>query len=164
MKLSLITGISGQDGSYLAELLLNKGYKVYGTIRRNSLLHTYNRFDHINKDIILHYSDLIDSSSLINIFNIIFQENEDYEVFEIYNLAAQSHVQISFDIPEYTNDINNDHAIEEQSSESIPDVPYYNQYDNINNPSETCQNTSIAMVISHFESSITPDRIFTYWS
>ena len=63
----------------------------------------------------------------------------------------------------YTNDINNDHVIEEQSFESIPDVPYYNQYDNVNNPSETCQNTSIAMVISHFESSITPDRIFTYW-
>ena len=106
MKLSLITGVTGQDGSYLAELLLDKKYKVYGTIRRNSLLHTYNRIDHINKEINLHYCDLNDSSSLINIFNIILQENKEYEVFEIYNLAAQSHVQISFDIPEYTNDIN----------------------------------------------------------
>lgn len=101
MKLSLITGITGQDGSYLAELLLEKKYKIYGTVRRNSYLHNNNRIDHISDKLELYYYDLMDNS-IIRIINKIINSNKDFEVLEIYNLAAQSHVQISFDIPEYT--------------------------------------------------------------
>lgn len=103
MKKALITGITGQDGSYLAELLLKRGYQVHGLIRRASTFNT-GRLDHIYQDphvpdrqLILHYGDLTDSS---NLFRIIEQINPD----EIYNLGAQSHVRVSFDMPEYTGD------------------------------------------------------------
>ena len=96
MKTALITGINGQDGSYLAEFLLEKGYKVYGTIRRNSSPE-YNttRVDHIFSRINLVYADLTDMSSLVSVLQ---QAKPD----EIYNLAAQSHVRVSFDAPIYT--------------------------------------------------------------
>ena len=100
-KIALITGITGQDGAYLAELLLKKGYIVHGIKRRTSLINTeridniFNNPDHHNKDFFLHHGDMTDSSSL---FHIIEKSNPS----EIYNLAAQSHVQVSFDEPEYT--------------------------------------------------------------
>jgi len=101
MKKALITGITGQDGSYLAELLLNKGYEVHGIKRRSSLINTQ-RIDHLYQDpyeqnlkFILHHGDLTDSTSLVR---IIQQVQPD----EIYNLAAQSHVAVSFEEPEYT--------------------------------------------------------------
>ena len=101
MKKALITGITGQDGAYLAELLLEKGYEVHGIKRRTSLFNT-DRIDHLYQDphdsdrrFILHHGDLTDSSSLMR---IIQQVRPD----EIYNLAAQSHVAVSFEEPEYT--------------------------------------------------------------
>ena len=99
MKKALITGITGQDGSYLAELLLEKGYEVHGITRRASISNTM-RIDHlIAKNMVtLHDGDLSDSSSLVNIINLVQPD-------EIYNLAAQSHVQVSFDVPEYTGDV-----------------------------------------------------------
>jgi GDPmannose 4,6-dehydratase len=104
MKRALITGITGQDGSYLAELLLSKGYEVHGLIRRASTFNTQ-RIDHIYVDphepearFFLHYGDLSDSGQLTNLIYNIRPE-------EIYNLAAQSHVRVSFDMPEYTADI-----------------------------------------------------------
>lgn len=96
MTKALITGITGQDGSYLAELLLSKGYEVHGIIRRSSSFNT-GRIDHIFKDLQLHYGDLTDASSLARIV-------ENVRPDEVYNLAAQSHVRTSFDIPEYTAD------------------------------------------------------------
>lgn len=103
-KKALITGITGQDGSYLAELLLKKGYEVHGLIRRSSSFNT-GRIDHLYKDphinnvhLFLHYGDLSDSS---NIARIIEKIKPD----EIYNLGAQSHVRVSFDVPEYTGDV-----------------------------------------------------------
>ncbi len=104
MKKALITGITGQDGSYLAELLLSKGYEVHGIIRRASTFNT-ERLDHLYQDphvhgvrLFLHYGDLSDSVSLVK---LLYQLKPD----EIYHLAAQSHVRVSFDIPEYTADI-----------------------------------------------------------
>jgi GDPmannose 4,6-dehydratase len=104
MKKALITGITGQDGSYLTELLLAKGYEVHGIIRRSSSFNT-DRIDHLYNDpqitgkkLFLHYGDLSDSSSISRLLEKI---NPD----EIYNLAAQSHVKVSFDVPEYTTDI-----------------------------------------------------------
>ena len=99
MKKALITGITGQDGSYLAEFLLEKEYEVHGIVRRSSLANTA-RIDHlIEKNMItLHDGDLSDSSSLIRIIGLVQPD-------EIYNLAAQSHVQVSFDVPEYSGDI-----------------------------------------------------------
>jgi GDPmannose 4,6-dehydratase len=94
MKIALISGITGQDGSYLAELLLEKGYEVHGIVRRSSLINTH-RIDHIYKDIKLHYGDLTDSTNLVR---VIQQVQPD----EIYNLGAQSHVKVSFEMPEYT--------------------------------------------------------------
>jgi GDPmannose 4,6-dehydratase len=94
MKVALISGISGQDGSYLAELLLEKGYEVHGIIRRASQINTQ-RIDHIYNQINLHYGDLTDSTNLVR---VIQQVQPD----EIYNLGAQSHVKVSFEIPEYT--------------------------------------------------------------
>lgn len=96
MKTALITGITGQDGSYLAELLLSKGYMVHGIIRRSSSINT-RRIDHIydNKNLKLHYGDITDSLSLTNII-------QNTQPDEIYNLAAQSHVKVSFETPEYT--------------------------------------------------------------
>lgn len=102
-KIAFITGITGQDGSYLAELLIEKGYKVYGIVRRTSLLYSHTRLDHIRDKLILEYGDLSDGSSLTNYITKMTRENEGFDVFEIYNLAAQSHVQISFEIPEYTS-------------------------------------------------------------
>lgn len=98
-KIALITGITGQDGSYLAEFLLEKGYEVHGIIRRSSVS-TTSRIDHLLKDnlIKLHEGDLSDSSSLIRIIG-------EVRPAEIYNLAAQSHVQSSFDVPEYSGDV-----------------------------------------------------------
>ena len=94
MKIALITGITGQDGSYLAELLLEKGYEVHGIVRRASLINTH-RIDHIYPQLKLHYGDLTDAT---NIISIIKQVEPD----EIYNLGAQSHVKVSFETPEYT--------------------------------------------------------------
>ncbi|MCI7019114.1 MAG: GDP-mannose 4,6-dehydratase [Clostridiales bacterium] len=96
-KVALITGITGQDGSYLAEFLLEKGYEVHGITRRASISNT-TRIDHILDKIKLHDGDLSDSSSLIRIISIVQPD-------EIYNLAAQSHVQVSFDVPEYSGDV-----------------------------------------------------------
>ena len=93
-KVALITGITGQDGSYLAELLLEKGYEVHGSVRRASLINT-DRIDHIYEDLRLHYGDLTDALSIMNLI-------KDIEPDEIYNLGAQSHVKVSFEIPEYT--------------------------------------------------------------
>jgi GDPmannose 4,6-dehydratase len=103
IKVAFITGITGQDGSYLAELLLNKGYHVYGLIRRHSSIHT-ERIDHIYEKLRLIYGDMTDQTSIFNAFHKIL-ENEPKELierFEVYNLAAQSHVKVSFDVPEYT--------------------------------------------------------------
>jgi GDPmannose 4,6-dehydratase len=94
---ALITGITGQDGSYLAELLLQKGYEVHGIIRRASQINT-DRIDHIYDSVSLHYGDLTDSSNLINII-------EQIQPDEIYNLGAQSHVKVSFEMPEYTSQV-----------------------------------------------------------
>lgn len=99
MKKTLITGITGQDGSYLAEFLLEKGYEVHGIVRRASISNT-SRIDHLieKNAIVLHDGDLSDSSGLIRLVNEIQPD-------EIYNLAAQSHVQVSFDAPEYSGDV-----------------------------------------------------------
>ena len=102
-KIAFITGITGQDGSYMAELLIEKGYKIYGIVRRTSLVYTSTRLDHIRSKLNLEYGDLTDGSSLTNIIHKIIRENSEFEVLEIYNLAAQSHVKISFEIPEYTS-------------------------------------------------------------
>jgi GDPmannose 4,6-dehydratase len=103
VKRALITGITGQDGSYLAELLLSKGYEVHGLIRRSSTINT-SRIDHIYQDphepgarLFLHYGDLTDGSRLVTLI-------DDIRPDEVYNLAAQSHVRVSFDEPEYTGD------------------------------------------------------------
>ena len=96
-KVALITGITGQDGSYLAEFLLEKGYEVHGITRRASISNTA-RIDHLMGKIKLHDGDLSDSSSLIRIIGLTQPD-------EIYNLAAQSHVQVSFDVPEYSGDV-----------------------------------------------------------
>ena len=105
MKVAFITGITGQDGSYLSELLLDKGYKVHGLIRRASIINT-NRIDHIfsNKNLILHYGDMTDGAILYKILNDIKNLYTNMDRLEIYNLAAQSHVKISFEMPEYTAD------------------------------------------------------------
>ncbi len=104
MKKALITGITGQDGSYLAELLLGKGYEVHGIIRRASTFNT-ERIDHLYQDqhlrgvrLFLHYGDLSDSVNLVKLLN-------ELQPDEVYHLGAQSHVRVSFDIPEYTADI-----------------------------------------------------------
>ena len=104
-KLAFITGITGQDGSYLSELLLEKDYKVFGIVRRTSLLYSHSRIDHIREKLNINYGDVSDACALHQFFNSILQNNQDFKVFEIYNLAAQSHVQISFEIPEYTTTI-----------------------------------------------------------
>ena len=103
-KHALITGITGQDGSYLAELLLAKGYEVHGIIRRGSLFNT-DRIDHLYHDthaagpaLTLHYGDLSDGTGLRRIFELTQPD-------EVYNPGAQSHVKVSFDVPEYTSDV-----------------------------------------------------------
>ena len=99
MKKALITGVTGQDGSYLSEFLLEKGYEVHGVIRRSSVDY-HERIAHLegNKNFHLHYGDLGDSLSLVGIISAVRPD-------EIYNLAAQSHVKVSFDVPEYTADV-----------------------------------------------------------
>lgn len=104
MKKALITGITGQDGSYLAELLLEKGYEVHGVVRRSSVFNT-ERIDHIYTDphakgtnLHLHFGDLADSSSVSSILQTVHPD-------EVYHLGAQSHVRVSFEIPEYTGDV-----------------------------------------------------------
>jgi GDPmannose 4,6-dehydratase len=97
MKVALITGITGQDGSYLAELLLEKGYEVHGIVRRSSLINTH-RIDHIFENINLHYGDLTDSTNIVRVIQKVKPD-------EIYNLGAQSHVKVSFEMPEYTADV-----------------------------------------------------------
>ncbi len=97
MKKALITGITGQDGSYLAEFLLEKGYEVYGIIRRTSIFNTA-RIEHLRYNINLYYGDLIDSSNLNRLIEKIVPD-------EIYNLGAQSHVKVSFEVPEFTAEV-----------------------------------------------------------
>jgi len=97
MKVALITGITGQDGSYLAELLLEKGYEVHGIVRRSSLINTH-RIDGIYNRLTLHYGDLTDSTNLVRVIQKVQPD-------EIYNLGAQSHVKVSFEMPEYTADV-----------------------------------------------------------
>ena len=99
MKVALITGITGQDGSYLAELLLGKGYEVHGIVRRASLINTH-RIDHIydHERVKLHYGDLTDSTNIVRVIQKVKPD-------EIYNLGAQSHVKVSFEMPEYTADV-----------------------------------------------------------
>ena len=99
MKKALITGVTGQDGSYLAEFLIKKGYDVHGTIRRNSS-DFRERIVHLegNPNFHLHYADMADSMSLLKVVAAVRPD-------EIYNLAAQSHVQVSFDVPEYTANV-----------------------------------------------------------
>ena len=103
-KVALITGITGQDGAYLAEFLLKKGYEVHGIKRRASSFNT-DRIDHLyqdphvdNRNFVLHYGDMVDATNLIR---IVSQVRPD----EVYNLAAQSHVAVSFEIPEYTAEV-----------------------------------------------------------
>jgi len=94
---AIITGITGQDGSYLAEFLLEKGYEVHGLVRRSSSFNTW-RIDHIRDRIALHYGDLVDQASLLRTLAAVGPH-------EVYNLAAQSHVKVSFEMPEYTTDV-----------------------------------------------------------
>jgi GDPmannose 4,6-dehydratase len=94
---AFVTGITGQDGSYLAELLLEKGYEVHGLVRRSSSFNTW-RIDHIREQLVLHYGDLVDQNSLMRTLEAVGPD-------EIYNLAAQSHVKVSFEMPEYTTDV-----------------------------------------------------------
>jgi GDPmannose 4,6-dehydratase len=105
MKKALIVGITGQDGSYLAELLLEKGYEVHGLMRRSSSFNT-GRIDHIyqgpqggDRALVLHYGDLSDSSRLVSLV-------ANLQPDEVYNLGAQSHVRVSFDEPEFTGEVN----------------------------------------------------------
>ena len=101
MKKALMTGINGQDGSYLAEFLLEKGYKVYGTVKRNSVSETQSsRIEHLRSTnkVSLEYADLTDMASLVRVLNLVQPD-------EIYNLAAQSHVRVSFDQPIYTANV-----------------------------------------------------------
>ena len=96
-KVALITGITGQDGSYLTELLLEKGYEVHGIVRRASLINTH-RIDHVFEKIKLHYGDLTDSTNVVRVIQKVKPD-------EIYNLGAQSHVKVSFEMPEYTGQV-----------------------------------------------------------
>jgi GDPmannose 4,6-dehydratase len=104
-KVALITGITGQDGSYLAELLIEKGYDVWGIIRRSSNINT-NRIEHIFNKLMLRYGDLTDSSNLFNVLTEIKNKYGAYlDRMEVYNLGAMSHVKVSFEMPEYTADV-----------------------------------------------------------
>ena len=104
MNVALITGITGQDGSYLAELLLEKNYQVHGIIRRQSAIHTP-RIDHVYDRLKLHYGDLTDSSSLVGVLTKIKATAPEMTRLEVYNLGAQSHVKVSFEVPEYTAEV-----------------------------------------------------------
>lgn len=106
MKIAIITGITGQDGSYLAELLLEKKYLVYGLIRRSSNINTH-RIEHLydDKNLKLKYNDLSDTSNLLHILMEIREGYPEMDRLEVYNLAAMSHVKVSFEMPEYTGNI-----------------------------------------------------------
>jgi GDPmannose 4,6-dehydratase len=125
MKKALITGITGQDGSYLAEFLLDKGYEVHGIVRRSSSLNTQ-RIDHLTEKysdegkFFLHFGDLSDSNSLSN---LLYKTEPD----EIFNLGAQSHVKVSFDVPEFTSDVNALGALRllDSIKEVNPKIKYY---------------------------------------
>tara|TARA_B100000123_G_scaffold269095_1_gene244664 strand:+ start:63 stop:1154 length:1092 start_codon:yes stop_codon:yes gene_type:complete len=106
LKLAFVTGIGGQDGSYLSELLIEKGYKVYGIVRRNSTLYNDKNIAHLRGKINIRYGDVNDALGLNRYLSDIISENEGFSVFEMYNLAAQSHVAVSFEIPDYTNQTN----------------------------------------------------------
>lgn len=121
MKKALITGISGQDGSYLAEYLLSLGYEVHGIVRRNSVCENQqSRLNHIRNDIQVYYGDLLDISSLTRVLR-------DVQPDEVYNLAAQSHVRISFDVPQFTVQTNALGAMNilQSCKENCPDVHFY---------------------------------------
>ena len=105
INIALITGISGQDGSYLAEFLIKKNYIVYGIVRRNSFLYNSARVEHIRDKIHLCYGDMTDGAGLSNSISKIVYKHPNFDRFEIYNLAAQSHVKVSFEIPKYTTDV-----------------------------------------------------------
>jgi GDPmannose 4,6-dehydratase len=105
MKFALITGINGQDGSYLSELLLEKNYEVYGIIRRSSNFNT-NRIDHIFNRLNLFYGDVTDPCNLVSILNKIKINMANDSILEIYHLAAQSHVKVSFELPGYSTQVN----------------------------------------------------------
>jgi len=104
MKVAFITGITGQDGSYLVEFLLEKEYKIYGMVRRMSNINT-TRIDHVLDKIHLRYGDMSDTGNIIGILTEIKLKNQDMTRLEVYNLAAQSHVKISFEMPEFTSDV-----------------------------------------------------------
>jgi GDPmannose 4,6-dehydratase len=105
MKVALITGVTGQDGSYLSELLLDKGYIVWGIIRRCSNINTQ-RINHIFDKLILRYGDLSDGMGILNVITEIKNKyNDELTIFEVYNAAAMSHVKISFEIPEFAGNI-----------------------------------------------------------
>ena len=107
MKVAFVTGITGQDGSYLSEFLLEKDYVVWGLVRRSSNINTQ-RIDHLysNKKLILRYGDLSDSTNLVSILEEIKNTyNDDLEVLEVYNLGAMSHVKVSFEMPDYTGNV-----------------------------------------------------------
>lgn len=121
MKKAFITGISGQDGSYLSEHLLNLGYEVYGIVRRNSIAEQQqSRIDHIRNDIKVFYGDMLDQSSLDNILHKVKPD-------EIYNIAAQSHVRISFDVPQFTAQTNAIGVLNilEAYKRNCPDARFY---------------------------------------
>ena len=103
-KIALVTGITGQDGSYLAEFLMEKGYDVWGIIRRSSNINTH-RIEHIFDKLTLRYGDLTDSSNLLNVLIEIKNKYAGLERLEVYNLGAMSHVKVSFEMPEYTCDV-----------------------------------------------------------
>ena len=103
-KVAFITGITGQDGSYLSEFLIDKGYSVWGILRRSSNINTQ-RIEHIFSQLTLRYGDLTDSSVLLTILMEIKNKYDNLEILEIYNLGAMSHVKISFEMPEYTCDV-----------------------------------------------------------
>jgi GDPmannose 4,6-dehydratase len=116
---ALITGITGQDGSYLAELLLEKGYEVHGTVRRSSSFNT-SRIDHIFNTLHLHHADMLDATSIRRVVELSQPD-------EVYHLAAQSHVRVSFDEPEYTFEVNATGALRllEAVRVSAPDARFY---------------------------------------
>ncbi len=126
MKKAFITGINGQDGSYLSEYLLELGYEVHGIVRRNSVPeHQQSRIDFIRENLQAHYGDLLDVGGLERLLNKIKPD-------EIYNLAAQSHVRISFDIPQFTAQTNALGALNmlEAYKNVCPDAKYYQAGDN----------------------------------
>ena len=121
MKKAFITGISGQDGSYLAEYLLSLGYEVHGIVRRNSVCeHQQSRLDHIRDEIQVYYGDLLDVSSLNRVLGEVKPD-------EVYNLASQSHVRISFDVPQFTVQTNALGAMNvlQACRENCPDTHFY---------------------------------------